>query len=55
MNLLSRICPGSPLNRRTFLHVGFVGGLGLTLDQYLRLQSLQAAESGAKEPKAKVR
>jgi uncharacterized protein (DUF1501 family) len=54
MNLLSRICPGSPLNRRTFLHVGFVGGLGLTLDQYLRLQSLQAAESGAKEPKAKA-
>ncbi len=54
MNLLSRPCPGSPLNRRTFLHVGFVGGLGLTLDQYLRLQSLQAAEPGAKEPKAKA-
>src|SRR5947208_960334 len=38
MNLLSR-CPGSPLNRRNFLHVGALGGLGLTLDNYFRLQA----------------
>ncbi|MBN9522633.1 DUF1501 domain-containing protein [bacterium] len=39
---LSRLCPGSPLSRRNFLHVGYLGGLGLTLDQYLRAQSAQA-------------
>jgi uncharacterized protein (DUF1501 family) len=50
MNLLSR-CIGSPLSRRNFLHVGAVGALGLTLDQYLRLQ---AAEPGAKKPKAEA-
>jgi len=50
MNLLSR-CTGSPLNRRTFLHVGAIGALGLTLDQYLRLQ---AAEPAAKKPKAEA-
>ncbi|MCS6866705.1 MAG: DUF1501 domain-containing protein [Gemmataceae bacterium] len=50
MNLLSR-CPGSPLNRRMFLHVGAVGALGLTLDHYLRLQ---AAEPAAKKPKAEA-
>jgi uncharacterized protein (DUF1501 family) len=50
MNLLSR-CPGSPLSRRAFLHVGAVGALGLTLDQYLRLQ---AAEPAAKKPKAEA-
>lgn len=50
MNLLSR-CPGSPLNRRMFLHVGAVGALGLTLDQYLRLQ---AAEPATKKPKAEA-
>ncbi|MGH7199257.1 MAG: DUF1501 domain-containing protein, partial [Planctomycetaceae bacterium] len=35
-----------PLNfsRREFLHVGFVGGLGLTLPQFLRLQQAQAAQ-----------
>ena len=44
MNLFSRPCPGSPLDRRSFLHVGFLGGLGLTLDQYLRLESARAAE-----------
>jgi uncharacterized protein (DUF1501 family) len=47
MNLLSRACTGSPLNRRNFLHVGFVGGLGLTLDQYFRLQAASAAEPAA--------
>ncbi len=29
-------------SRRSFLHVGFCGGIGLTLAQYLRLQSAQA-------------
>ena len=59
MNLLSR-CTGSPLNRRSFLHVGFLGGLGLTLDQYMRLQAAQAGEPGvsatgaAKKPKAEA-
>src|SRR5436305_8979442 len=56
MHLLNRVCNGSPLNRRNFLHVGFVGGLGLTLDQYLRLQSAQAADPAApaKKPKAEA-
>jgi hypothetical protein len=53
VNLLSR-CTGSPLNRRNFLHVGFLGGLGLTLDQYLRLQSAQAADPAAPAKKAKA-
>src|SRR4051794_33799071 len=36
--------------RRGFLHVGLVGGLGLTLDQFFRLQALQGAEApGAKK------
>jgi uncharacterized protein (DUF1501 family) len=50
MNLLSR-CIGSPLSRRNFLHVGAIGALGLTLDQYLRLQ---AAEPAAKKPRAEA-
>ncbi|NJM41935.1 MAG: hypothetical protein HC853_14855 [Anaerolineae bacterium] len=50
MNLLSR-CMGSPLNRRNFLHVGAIGALGLTLDQYMRLQ---AAEPVKKKPKAEA-
>lgn len=50
MHLLSR-CPGSPLNRRTFLHVGAVGALGLTLDGYMRAR---AAEPAAKKPKAEA-
>ncbi len=50
MNLLSR-CTGSPLSRRTFLHVGAIGALGLTLDQYMRLQ---AAEAPARKPKAEA-
>ena len=36
--------------RRAFVHVGLVGALGLTLDDFFRLQ---AAQPGAKEPKAK--
>jgi hypothetical protein len=51
VNLLSR-CTGSPLSRRNFLHVGFVGGLGLTLDQFFRLQAAHAAD--AKKPKAEA-
>jgi uncharacterized protein (DUF1501 family) len=51
MNLLSR-CLGSPLSRRNFLHVGAVGALGLTLDQYLRLQA--AEPTAAKKPKAEA-
>jgi uncharacterized protein (DUF1501 family) len=40
--------------RRTILQVGFVGALGLSLDQFFRLQSAQAATPGApKEGKAK--
>ncbi|MDP3851471.1 MAG: DUF1501 domain-containing protein [Luteolibacter sp.] len=40
------ICPGNPLDRyvsrREFLHVGLLGGLGLTLPQFLRQQALGA-------------
>src|SRR3984957_1208920 len=48
----------SPLarpSRRAFLHVGFVGGLGLTLDQFFRLEARHAAEphGGPKEGPAK--
>jgi uncharacterized protein (DUF1501 family) len=51
MNLLSR-CVGSPLNRRNFLHVGAIGALGLTLDQYMRLQAADPAP--AKKAKAQA-
>jgi hypothetical protein len=57
MKLASRRCPGSPLDRRSFLHVGFLGGLGLTLDQYLRMQTANAADTPAakaKGPKAQA-
>jgi len=40
-------CLGSPLSRRGFMHVGLLGGLGLTLDQYFRLQAAQATEPTA--------
>jgi uncharacterized protein (DUF1501 family) len=39
-------CPGSPLNRssrREFLYVGLLGGLGLTLPEFLKLEA-QAAQ-----------
>jgi hypothetical protein len=54
MHLLNRGCTGSEVSRRNFLHVGFVGGLGLSLDGYLRMQALQAADPAApaKKPKA---
>ncbi len=32
-------CFGNPLGRRSFLHVGLIGGLGLTLGDYFRLQA----------------
>ncbi len=32
--------------RRSFLHVGFLGGLGLTLGDYLRLQAAQPTREG---------
>ena len=32
------------LSRRNFLHVGFLGGLGLTLSDYFRIQQAQAAQ-----------
>jgi len=51
MDLLKR-CAGSPLDRRTFLHVGAVGALGLTLDSYLRLRAAEPAT--AKKPKAEA-
>lgn len=37
-------CPGSPLSRRSFLHVGAVAGLGLTLGEYFRLQAAEPAK-----------
>ncbi|MCH2130688.1 MAG: DUF1501 domain-containing protein [Pirellulaceae bacterium] len=36
-------CSGNQIQRRGFLHVGFLGGLGLTLSEFLRLQSAQGA------------
>jgi hypothetical protein len=47
------MCSGSPLSRRTFLQVGAVGGLGLTLGDALRLQaSAPTAAAAKKGPKA---
>ena len=41
-------------SRRSFLYVGFLGGLGLSLDEYFRLQARADAKSPvAKEPAAK--
>src|SRR5438128_6662452 len=39
--------------RRSFLYVGFVGGLGLTLDSFFRLQARADTKTGGKEPPAK--
>lgn len=41
--------------RRTFLHVGLIGGLGLSLDQFLRLQHAQAAVGGAQPAEGKAK
>jgi uncharacterized protein (DUF1501 family) len=42
-----------PPTRRAFLYVGFVGGLGLTLDHFFRLQARADARANGKEPPAK--
>ncbi|HLN28880.1 MAG TPA: DUF1501 domain-containing protein [Gemmataceae bacterium] len=43
-----------PPTRRSFLYVGLVGGLGLTLDEFFRLQArADTKANGAKEPPAK--
>ena len=47
-------CLGSPLSRRNFMHVGLVGGVGLTLDNYLRLRASAAETPGKKGPKAQA-
>lgn len=39
-------------SRRTFLHVGLAGVLGLTLDDYFRLQAAQTPAPGQSAPKA---
>jgi uncharacterized protein (DUF1501 family) len=39
-------------SRRSFLHVGILGGLGLTLGDFFRLRALQAATPTSKEPAA---
>ena len=31
-------------SRRDFLHVGFAGGIGLTLPEFLRIKSAQAEQ-----------
>ncbi len=41
-------------SRRAFLHVGMVGGLGLTLDQFFRIQAAQGQTPAAKQPKAQA-
>jgi Protein of unknown function (DUF1501) len=57
MHLFNR-CAGSPVNRRNFLHVGAIGALGLTLDQFMRIRSAQAADvatpAQVKKPKAEA-
>ena len=35
-------CKGNNIGRRSFLHVGFLGGLGLTLSDYFRMKTVQA-------------
>ena len=39
-------CPGF-VSRRTFLHVGMIGGLGLTLENFFRMRQARAEEKGA--------
>jgi hypothetical protein len=56
--LLTNKCKGSPIDRRSLLQVGFLGGLGLTLDQFFRMQTAQAADvapqAAKKGPKAEA-
>jgi uncharacterized protein (DUF1501 family) len=48
-------CPGNPLNRRGFLTVGAIGGLGLSLPTFFQLRQAQAEQKfyESKEGKAK--
>jgi hypothetical protein len=48
-------CPGNRLNRRDFLTVGAIGGLGLSLPAFFQLQAAQGSENpaAAKEGSAK--
>lgn len=48
-------CPGNALSRRNFLTVGAIGGLGLTLPGFFRLQQAQAEQKSyvSKEGTAK--
>jgi uncharacterized protein (DUF1501 family) len=39
-------------SRRSFLHVGLLGALGLTLDDYLRARAAEPRKDAAREPKA---
>src|SRR5437667_307150 len=43
-------CPGGHQNRRDFLRVGALSGLGITLSQYLELQAMAATT----KPKAQA-
>src|SRR6266545_2946592 len=49
-----RRCPGSPLSRRSVLQVGALGGLGLTLDGFLRMRAARANDPAAKKAKAEA-
>ncbi|MCH2127036.1 MAG: DUF1501 domain-containing protein [Pirellulaceae bacterium] len=47
-------CAGNNISRRGFLHVGFLGGLGLTLPEFLKLQAqADLKDYKSKEGKAK--
>lgn len=47
-------CTGNHLSRRSLLTIGAIGGIGLTLTDFFRLQKLQAAaKPGTKTPQAK--
>ena len=47
-------CTGNHLSRRSLLTIGAIGGIGLTLTDFFRLQKLQAAaKPGTTTPQAK--
>jgi hypothetical protein len=48
-------CQGHRINRRGFLSVGAIGGLGLTLTQLLELRSAQAAQKNYESITAKAK
>jgi hypothetical protein len=44
----------APSTRRDFLYAGWLGGLGLTLGSFLKLEAARAADASRRvEPKAK--